>query len=641
MISRMIFIGSLAVVTGIAFAACNGKNGGDADADVGADTDADPDIQPDVQPEADDDTVEEDAPDIDGEGADIAAIIPENRRIDWTSTGVPGGIPGWTRVCATIDAATYGDGAADATAAIQSAVDDCETSAPDTSPGPGVVMIPEGTYRVDGRIALGTKSYIVIRGAGADRTTIVAGGETFLFGVNGLASLGIPITAGATQGSTELTLESAADLSVDQLIDVSEDNEAGLVFTNHGSTNDLKQMALVTGISGSTITITPPLIWTLSSNPVVLFGFIGLERFAGLEDMKIDHSGGGSGSSFTFDQCYGCWARGIYSYKPGGYHTFIVDSLSGEVRDCCFNDSQTYGSNNAGLNVRGSTNAGVNQGAVTAFRFENNIFDRAFPGVEMQNASSGCAIAYNYGYATQAGDYTPGDTYVGWNSGMLNDNHGPHDMMNLWEGNVAEQFISDGYFGSSSHGTLLRNHLWGRNPRFEISWNAVSLDRWAYFYNIVGNVLGLADPLPVTYQFAGTDDCGAGSGIYRLGFPNMGNCGLESYDGQSPEGLDDRVADTLLRWGNFDYVSNAVLWEAPEIPDDVPLPSTQSLPASLIYTGRPSWWPAGVAWPPIGPDVTGGQDGSGHAWKIPAELCYESSNLGEGGTFSREACYGG
>lgn len=59
--------------------------------------------------------------------------------------------------------------------------------------------------------------------------------------------------------------------------------------------------------------------------------------------------------------------------------------------------------------------------------------------------SSGNYVGYNYSYATQPGDYTPGGTYVGWNTAMFDDNHRPHDMMNLWEGNTGEQFTSDGY----------------------------------------------------------------------------------------------------------------------------------------------------------------------------------------------------
>ena len=38
-------------------------------------------------------------------------IIPGERRIDWSLTGIPGGIPERTSICATIDSAVYGNGA--------------------------------------------------------------------------------------------------------------------------------------------------------------------------------------------------------------------------------------------------------------------------------------------------------------------------------------------------------------------------------------------------------------------------------------------------------------------------------------------------------------------------------------------------
>jgi hypothetical protein len=95
-----------------------------------------------------------------------------------------------------------------------------------------------------------------------------------------------------------------------------------------------------------------------------------------------------------------------------------------------------------------------------------------------------------------------------------------------------------------------------------------------------------------------------------------------------------------LRWGNFDTKNNDAVWDAAEIPIGVPVPVTQLLPASIYYESKPAWWPASVAWPPIGPDVTGGELLGGHAWKIPAQLCYESQKLGDGGAFSRATCYG-
>ena len=69
-------------------------------------------------------------------------IIPADRRTAW-NPGIPGGIPSRTTICATVDAAAYGDGSTDATAAIQSAIDGC--------PERQVVLLPAGTYRLTDR----------------------------------------------------------------------------------------------------------------------------------------------------------------------------------------------------------------------------------------------------------------------------------------------------------------------------------------------------------------------------------------------------------------------------------------------------------------------------------------------------------
>jgi len=49
-----------------------------------------------------------------------------------------------------------------------------------------------------------------------------------------------------------------------------------------------------------------------------------------------------------------------------------------------------------------------------------------------------------------------------------------------------------------------------------------------------------------------------------------------------------------------------------------------------------------MPWPAIGPDVTGGQDPAGHAYKIPAQVCYENSPQNADGTliFNAGNCYG-
>jgi len=52
-------------------------------------------------------------------------IIPNDRRIDWSHSGISGGIPQRTGICATIDSAVYGNGSTDATSAIQAALESC------------------------------------------------------------------------------------------------------------------------------------------------------------------------------------------------------------------------------------------------------------------------------------------------------------------------------------------------------------------------------------------------------------------------------------------------------------------------------------------------------------------------------------
>jgi len=94
--------------------------------------------------------------------------------------------------------------------------------------------------------------------------------------------------------------------------------------------------------------------------------------------------------------------------------------------------------------------------------------------------------------------------------------------------------------------------------------------------------------------------------------------------------------------GNFDWVSGAM----------------QTLPASFYLSAKPAWWGSGsagvVAWPPIGPDVTGGDfadwanttaaTARGHVYQIPALRCFTSSTANgttNVTTFDGDVCYSG
>lgn len=543
--------------------------------------------------------------------------VPAARRIDWSYAGVPGGVPARTTICATLSPGA-------SAASINNAIASCSN---------GVVKLNAGTYNVSG-IQVHANN-VTLRGAGADQTTL-KGCNILRLGTGGNSPRGTAITAGGAKDSKSFTVASTSGLAVGQMIEIDRDNDPSVVVSTSGGSRHLRQVNVIAAISGTTVSLRNPLIWDFSAgNPKIKYTFVNT-RGSGVEDLKLDHTNTSGCVNFAIEYCDSCWIKGVESYMPAGYHFTIVGTVNGEFRDSLVREAQTFGADNAGVAFYGSASYGSN----SSWKIENNIFNKTFPAIELQNSSSGFYVGYNYSHGSAA---TASGAPVSW---TFADNHGPHDMMNLWEGNVGEMFGSDGYFGGSSHATVFRNHLTGYNRNSGASDEPVRLNRLAYFYNIVGNVLG-ASVWNASKYMQTTDGCGGGVGIFRLGYPNIGNCGLTDVTGNAvPGGMtypDAKVTSTLLRWGNYDYANKATRWVAAELPAGVAVPSDQALPSSYYYSGRPGWFPAGVAWPPIGPEVTGGTgwgDSGGRVHKIPAYLCWESRNLAGGGTFNAAACYG-
>ena len=542
-----------------------------------------------------------------------AEPIPQTRRIDWSSAGVPGGIPNRTNICSTLSPGA-------SAASINSALNSCSN---------GVVKLNPGTYNVTGIQVFNNN--VTLRGAGADQTLLM-GCNVVRLGTGGNIGSGISITGGGAKDSRTFTVASTSGLSVGQMIEIDRADDTFVVSTIGGN-RFIRQVNVITAISGTTITVRNPLIWDFSTGtPKIKFTFANTKN-SGIEDLKLDHSGTGSCANFDFQYCDSCWVKGVESYKPSGYHMTILGTVNGEIRDSYIHDAQTYGNNNGGLAVYGNASYGSN----SSWKIENNIFDRTFPAVELQNSSSGFYMGYNYSYGSMA---SASNGPVTW---TFADNHGPHDMMNLWEGNIGEMYGSDGYYGGSSHGTAARNHFTGYNPNFATTDDPVRLNRLSYYYNLIGNVLGSQNLIPRLYSETG-DGCSGGPAIYRIGYPNIGNCGLTDVTGNPvPGGMtypDSKVTATLMRWGNYDYFNKATRWVPTEIPNGVSVPTDQLIPSSYYYSTRPAWWKSGVPWPPIGPDVSGGNgDLSGHVNKIPAQLCWDARNLKTGGSFNASACY--
>jgi len=122
------------------------------------------------------------------------------------------------------------------------------------------------------------------------------------------------------------------------------------------------------------------------------------------------------------------------------------------------------------------------------------------------------------------------------------------------------------------------------------------------YYNIVGNVLGTTG-YETIYEIIGNFTYTGSKSIYRLGFIDAGDA--------DAAGNDSQVKSTLLRHGNWDSVTNGVVWD-PNIADHV-------IPDSLYLKAKPSWFGT-LAFPPYGPDLTP------MTGQIPAEVRYKQGS---------------
>jgi hypothetical protein len=410
----------------------------------------------------------------------------------------------------------------------------------------------------------------------------------------------------------------------------------GLSFCTDGShpvPRALMQIVEVKAISGKQVTIDAPVYIThlASLAPQAFYWDGGNLSYAGIENLAIDAQYHDQAIDLTF--CSHCWVKGVEIDHIARGAVALFYDLHVEIRDSYFHMNQASAPENYGLEVDDTSQS----------LFENNILDALAAGIIVSWSSSGNVIAYNYSTNDSPGSQVLGQTL---------SNHSVHAFMNLWEGNTVPKFVSDVIWGSASHQTLFRNRISGYMEPSAASgsttlWSngnwPIALEAWHRDFNFIGNVLGKAE-VQNGYQAASVADgalvgatgrtsacacctCGLGvAPIYVLGYWN------HWHPADDTDKFDPLVASTLLRWGNFDAFSNGTRWDAQELPVGETAPADHALPASLYLPGKPSWFGT-TAWPPIGPDA------SPMVSKLPAQLCYEASNLAGGGPFDPSKCY--
>jgi hypothetical protein len=626
-------------------------------------------------------------------------IIPSGRAIDWSSSGIPGGIPARTTACATLNASTYGNGSSDASGAINNALKSCGSGQ--------YVSLGSGTFRINS--AVGVPSNVTLRGQGANNTIItcyVTTASCIYGGQNsGGSSDGPPspsnaanITSGLTIGSTSITVSKTSGMSVGGYLVISQLNDPSFVSNSAsannggalcacdggigwGGTRNQGQIVEITSISGNTVGITSGGAGA-SSNPGLYYGYdrsplaVPLNasaKYAGIEALQVYAENTGAQENFYFGSCMYCWADGVESnYTDGnwaeidwGFH----DQISNSYMSNAF--SHTSGTNDANVTVRTFS---------SGFLIQNNILERGHFPLMLEWGAAGGVVSYNYIFGQyDIIDFQSGGTSVVDPCSTVNtpcsntpafNTHGAHPQFILVEGNTGNMFEPDNIWGSSSWLTTYRNWWQGTtkmcangNPaglgRGTVScstgkyaWqiaNAYEIQATSTNNNLIADVVGSTaqqslistqggSALGQTFQTTaqcGPSPCGSGS-------RNYGSHAIAFSFGyfsvaSTGGGAHDTLApyNTALIHGVYTNMNGATTWASGV---------THTLPDSLYLNSKPSWF-GSASFPSAGPDTSGGVGPGGFASKIPAQVCYESIG-GTDGTgsprsgFNASSCYG-
>lgn len=585
-------------------------------------------------------------------------IVAASRSVDWSRVGIAGGIPSRSTVCATLNP---GATAAQISAALKSC------------PSGQTVQLNPGTYNLSAGIDFTGKSNVTLRGSGADQTFLVFTGSVSCHGFSAdvcIAGVNLNYPAqpentatwtatsyAKTQNtitmSTAVNLAVGAPLILDQADDTTDSGQV-VVCEKPGAPIDCNddtpypqgggsagqrpsraQEQIVTVVScspscphsGSTVvTFSPGLYmpnWSAAKSPGAWWASSPVFG-DGIEDLSETHINSGAQAGNVLLDCTGCWVKGVRSIYADRSHVWVMQSPRAIVRDSYFYGTKNAVSQSYGIEMYPSSDSLV----------ENNIFQRITVSQMINAACSGCVLSYNFtinDFQTASASYLFQSVWM---------HAGGIDNV-LLEGNVGSGLYSDLFHGSHHFITAFRNRWTGWEAGKTDHTTPVALWPYSRFFNLVGNVLGDTNR-PQTQYEANTTGGNPDVSIYSFGTGTVACC----------RSGDANVARTVLRWGNYDTVTNATRFVGAEVPSGIaffpnPVPSDQTLPASFYLKAKPAWWPAGKAWPAIGPDVTGGNipNVGGHAYSISAHDCYTTKMQGPADgsgnvlSFNASACY--
>jgi hypothetical protein len=383
----------------------------------------------------------------------------------------------------------------------------------------------------------------------------------------------------------------------------------------------------------------------------------------GVEDLSADlTSNGGGASTAVLMNCYECWVSGVRSIDAARNHIWLYEASRSIIQHNYFYQSTTHNSQSYAVEMF----AGASDNLIM-----NNICQQVTDSCPNNNGGgAGDVAAYNFAID---------DIFL--SSGWFQQSDYDHAAgLDFWlrEGNDGLGMNSDQVHGTHNLTTAFRNRYpgWavagcgsaGTSPACGGNTSAFVLHAASRYFNLVGNVAGQKGYH--TNYLAGPTASDQNNSVFYIGAQQGGAggtfCANAACTSTSGSVGDPLTANSVMLWGNWDSVTNAVRFctanatpitacvgdERADIFGDktgvlsayigLVNPST-TLPNSFFLTATTasscgtglSWWKnptlgTCVPLPPTGPDVTNGNMGICSGGTYANSYATSSSQCGGG-----------
>ncbi|MBC8321091.1 MAG: T9SS type A sorting domain-containing protein [Bacteroidetes bacterium] len=373
----------------------------------------------------------------------VGQVIPEERRVDWESAILNINFYQPDIQVNVMDFGAIGDGITNDQPAVMNAISSLAGQA-------GYVYFPPGNYLIEEPIILPDSCILV--GSGSDSSTLV-----FDMGENAVNCISISktqtydfvtITGGYYKDHNLITVADVSSFSAGDYVEIRQQNGAWDVVPISWADYSVGQITRVIAVIDNKLLLESALRIDYSPElnpeirPIIPISNAGIKC---IKIKRVDESVEGAGANIYTNFAANCMIRGVESDSSVGSHVSINSNINILIDGCYFHHAFTYD----GVGTRGygvTLNHHTSECLIT-----NNVFRYLRHAMMVKTGANGNVFSYNYSiepYRTEQIHDASGDISF----------HGHYAYSNLMEGNIAQNIVTDHYWGPSGpHNTMFRN----------------------------------------------------------------------------------------------------------------------------------------------------------------------------------------